>query len=229
MERFVAFFRGLWGMGTTALWTLLCSIPIILSAPFSPRGRLPYSLGRFWAWLILKSNGVRLERQGAAHIRKDRSFVFISNHVSHLDSLAIALCIPNTLRFVAKASLAKIPVFSQAARMARVIFIDRGDSSRSRKTLTTALADLSEGISALFFAEGTRSTDGRLQALKKGGVILALQTGLPIVPVAVLGSQRSALSCAQFMRAQRMPFSTSCRIRPGSLAASLGRVTIIRV
>ena len=176
-------------MGSTALWTLLVSVPIMLLAPFSPSGRAPYRFGRIWSWLVLKSNGVRLECLGREHIRKDRSYVFISNHVSHLDPPAVALCVPNTLRFVGKRSLARIPVFGLAARLARVIFIDRHDSSHSRESLNRCRADLHGGISALFFAEGTRSPDGRLQPFKKGGVILALQTGLPLVPVTVLGSR----------------------------------------
>ena len=177
-------------MGSTALWTLLVSVPIILLTPFSPSGRATYRFGRLWSWLVLKSNGVRLECLGREHIRKDRSYVFISNHVSHLDPPAVALCIPNTLRFVGKRSLARIPVFGLAARLARVIFIDRRDSAHSRETLNRCRADLRDGISALFFAEGTRSPDGRLQPFKKGGVILAIQAGLPLVPVTVLGSRR---------------------------------------
>jgi len=133
----------------------------------------------------------------------------MANHVSHLDPPAVALAIPNTLRFIGKLSLSRIPVFGPAARRAGVIFIDRGDSEKARKELNRTITALKNGVSTLFFAEGTRSADGRLLPFKKGGVMLALQTGLPVVPVTVTGSY------ALFPKKQWF-------IRPGTVHVEIG-------
>ena len=177
-----------WALTSVALYTLAVSLPILILAPFSRTGRVTYAMARVWSWLVLKTHRVQVEAEGLEKIAKDRSYVFISNHVSHLDSPAIALSVPNTLRFVGKASLSRIPVFGLATRLIKVIYIDRSDPQRAIETLNQAIEALRSGVSALFYAEGTRSPDGRLRAFKKGGVMLAMQAGLPIVPVTVVGS-----------------------------------------
>ncbi len=172
------------------IYTLLLAPFIIMTAPFS-RNRVPsYYLGKFWSWLILKTNGVKLVTHGMDNLSKKQSYVFISNHLSHLDTPALAIALPNQLRFVAKASLQNIPLFGFAARMAKMIFIDRDNSEKSIETINKTIKDLKNGISVLFFGEGTRSIDGEIKPLKKGGVILALKAGLPIVPITIVGSDR---------------------------------------
>jgi len=100
------------------------------------------------------------------------------------------VALKNPLRFVAKKSLTKIPVFGIAIRLARMIIIDRDDSKSARDAINRAVQDLKDGISAFFFAEGTRSLDGQLQKFKKGGIILALKAKLPIVPITIVGSYK---------------------------------------
>ncbi len=198
-----------WGFGTAGVYTLAAFGPIVLLALFSRSSRAPYAVGKLWSRCILRTNRVRLETIGLDKIDSGRSYVFIANHASHLDPPAIAVAIPNTLRFIGKSSLARIPVFGPAARRAGVIFIDRDDSQKSVAALNRTVAALAGGVSTLFFAEGTRSPDGRLLPFKKGGVMLALQTGLPIVPVTVTGS------FALFPKKQRF-------IRPGTMCVEIG-------
>jgi 1-acyl-sn-glycerol-3-phosphate acyltransferase len=102
----------------------------------------------------------------------------------------VAWTLSNTLRFIGKRSLEKIPLFGWAARRARVIFIDRSDSHKSIETINKAIKELRDGISAYFFAEGTRNFNGKLQSFKKGGVVLALKARLPIVPITILDSHK---------------------------------------
>ncbi|HHO77110.1 MAG TPA: 1-acyl-sn-glycerol-3-phosphate acyltransferase [Deltaproteobacteria bacterium] len=177
-----------WTILTTTVYTILIGIPIIVTAFFSKTGIIPYRLGIAWAWLIMKTNRVRIQIEGFEKIIRNRSYVFIANHSSNLDPPAIALALQNQLRFVGKKSLARIPVFGWAIKLARMILIDRSDGSNARNTINKAICELKDGISACFFAEGTRSLDGRLQKFKKGGVMLALKARLPIVPVTVVGS-----------------------------------------
>jgi 1-acyl-sn-glycerol-3-phosphate acyltransferase len=172
------------------VYTLLLCPLIIIAAPFS-RNRVPsYHLGRFWSWLILKTNRVKLVTHGMQNLLKKQSYVYISNHLSHLDTPALAVVLPNQLRFVAKASLQNIPLFGFAAKTAKMIFIDRNNSEKSIETINNTIEDLKNGISVLFFGEGTRSLDGIIKPMKKGGVILALKAGLPIVPITIVGSDR---------------------------------------
>jgi len=209
MEKFKAAALCAWGFGTAGIYTLAVFGPIVFLALFSRSGRASYAVGKLWARLILITNRVRLEITGLEKIDPGRSYVFIANHASHLDPPAIAVAIPNTLRFIGKASLSRIPLFGLAARRAGVIFIDRGNSHKTVADLNQAIAALTGGVSTLFFAEGTRSPDGRLLPFKKGGVMLALQAGLPIVPVTVTGSH------ALFPKGQRF-------IRPGTLCVTVG-------
>jgi len=198
-----------WGFATAGIYTVAAFVLIVLLIPFNRCSRAAYSVGKLWSRLILKTNRIRLDSVGLERIDPDRSYVFMANHASHLDPPAIAVSIPNILRFIGKRSLARIPVFGPAARMAGVIFIDRGDSERSVAALNRTIKVLKNGTSTLFFAEGTRSPDGRLLPFKKGGVMLALQAGLPIVPVTVTGSH------SLFPKKQWF-------IRPGTLRIEVG-------
>jgi 1-acyl-sn-glycerol-3-phosphate acyltransferase len=180
----------LWAASTTILYTLILGPTLLLLSLFSKSGRFPYKIGRFWAWLIMKTNRVKVSIEGLEKIDRARSYVFMSNHSSNLDPLAVAWKLSHPLRFIAKHSLEKIPLFGWAARRAKVIFIERSDSPKSIARINQAIRELKDGISAYFFAEGTRSVGGRLQAFKKGGVVLALKAKLPIVPISILGGHK---------------------------------------
>jgi 1-acyl-sn-glycerol-3-phosphate acyltransferase len=179
-----------WASVTTILYTLILGPTLLLLSLFSKSGRLPYKIGRFWAWLIMKTNRVKVNIEGLEKIDRERSYVFMSNHSSNLDPLAVAWKLSHPLRFIGKQSLEKIPLFGWAARRAKVIFIDRSDSPKSIARINQAIRELKDGISAYFFAEGTRNVGGKLQAFKKGGVVLALKAKLPIVPITILGGHK---------------------------------------
>ncbi len=180
----------MWSLFTTFLFTLLVGIPIILVALISKTGRTPYKLGRFYSWLVMKTNRVKLQVVENKNVFKQKSYIYISNHLSNLDPLAVSNSVPNPLRFIGKASLAKIPVFGWAAKMARTIFIDRTNSIKAVETINKSIRELKNGISAFFFAEGTRSTDGKMKPFKKGGIALAIKAKLPIVPVTIINSDK---------------------------------------
>jgi 1-acyl-sn-glycerol-3-phosphate acyltransferase len=133
---------------------------------------------------------VKLVVSGLEKLNSRASYVFVSNHLSHLDTPAVAVSVPHTLRFVAKKSLSRIPIFGWATKLGRMIFIDRADSEGAIETLNRAVAGLRNGISAYFFAEGTRSETGEMRPFKKGGFILAMKAKLPVVPITIVGSDR---------------------------------------
>jgi 1-acyl-sn-glycerol-3-phosphate acyltransferase len=180
----------LWTIVTTTAYTILLGIPAMAVALFGRSGRAFYRIGRLWAWLLLKTHRVKLVVTGQEKLDSRMSYVFVSNHLSHLDTPAVAVCVPHTLRFVAKKSLSRIPVFGWATKLGRMIFIDRADSAGAIETLNKAVSGLRNGISAYFFAEGTRSETGEMRPFKKGGFILAMKARLPVVPVTIIGSDR---------------------------------------
>jgi 1-acyl-sn-glycerol-3-phosphate acyltransferase len=177
-----------WTVLTTTVYTIVIGLPAMVVALFSPTGKAFFKMGRLWAWLVLKSNGVRLLASGLEKLDRNASYVFVSNHLSHLDTAAVAVTLPHTLRFVAKMSLSRIPIFGWATRLGKMIFIDRKDSAGAIAALNRAVAGLRDGVCAYFFAEGTRGETGEMRPFKKGGFILAMRARLPVVPVTIIGS-----------------------------------------
>lgn len=182
--------KSLWTAVTTIVYSLIIIPSLIISAPFSRKGRFLFYFGKTWSWLIMKTNGVKIHVEGLENLIKEKSYIFISNHTSNLDPPAVALSVGHVVRFVTKSSLRKVPLFGTACRLARMIFIDRDDATGAIGSLNAAIKDLRHGVSACFFAEGTRTDGGVLGRFKKGGVMLALKSGLPVVPVTVVDGWR---------------------------------------
>lgn len=171
-------------LGTAA--TSVISMIIML---FDRQGKSVQFIMSKWAWFLLKLAGVKIEVNGLENITQGESYIFISNHASLLDIPTVCLGLPFQLRFLAKKELFKIPLFGPALLSAGHIKIDRGNLESAVKSLKEAAIVLKKrGYSALVFAEGTRSLNGEVGRFKKGGVILALSMGIPIVPVSISGS-----------------------------------------
>src|SRR4029434_5862143 len=111
--------------------------------------------------------------------------ILISNHLSNFDIWCTMASMPMTVRFVAKKELLRLPIFGQAFALSDHIVIDRQDPESAITKINAAAANAPGGIGILFYAEGTRSRDGKIHEFKKGGVSLALRTGLPVVPMSV--------------------------------------------
>lgn len=156
---------------------------------FDRKGKsVRYMMNR-WAWFLLKIAGVKIEVKGLEKLTPGESYIFISNHASLLDIPAVCFGLPFQLRFLAKKELFKIPIFGPALLSAGHIRIDRGNLESAVQSLKEGAVVLKErGYSALVFAEGTRSLNGKVGKFKKGGVILALSMGIPIVPLSISGS-----------------------------------------
>ncbi|MGY1652832.1 HAD-IB family hydrolase [Geodermatophilus sp. SYSU D01119] len=126
--------------------------------------------------------GVRLDVQGAEHLAT-RPAVFLFNHQSQLDVLVLAKMLRGGFTAVAKKELANTPGFGLAFRLADVAFVDRADSGQARKALEPAVQRLRDGISLVIAPEGTRSVTPTLGPFKKGAFHVAMQAGVPIVPI----------------------------------------------
>lgn len=171
--------------------TLLVFPPIMISTLFTSKGNIAFQLSRVWAWIILTITGVRLSIRGKEKINKNRTYIIISNHQSHFDGPSVALTLGIQFRWVAKRELLKIPIFGNCLHACGNIFIDRNNREKSLNDIQEGINRLPKGVGVMFFAEGTRSTNGRLNEFKKGGFYAALKTGLPILPVTINGSSRA--------------------------------------
>jgi 1-acyl-sn-glycerol-3-phosphate acyltransferase len=177
-------FAGTAAVGLTGVFSTVVSALSLKEDPTDANRAL-----NAWARWVLASAGVRHEAVGLEHIPADGHVVFVCNHQSHYDALVNFAHIRKHTRYVAKAELFKIPVFGAALRLAGNIPVERTGGGGDRARLAEAARAVRERVSVLFFAEGTRSEDGLLRPFKKGAAALAIQAGVPVVPMAVSGTR----------------------------------------
>ncbi len=170
------------------LFSVLLLAAIMVAVVLRPGTDLYYRVARYWITGILKIFGCRLEVEGLEHLDEDGDYVFLANHRSLLDPPAIAVAVlPRVTRWVAKKELRRVPIFGRTLEMTGQIFIDRRDTGAAVQTLERHMGD--RGAIIIFFPEGHRAEDRGLLPFKKGGAVFAIRAGLPVVPVAVSGSE----------------------------------------
>lgn len=144
---------------------------------------------RWFAHRVVELLEVDLHASGAERVPPGRAYVYMSNHQSHLDIPMLYATLPSpTIRMLAKKELFEIPLWGKGLRAAEFIEVDRANPARARQSIDRAEELIRDGVSVWLAAEGTRSRDGRIAPLKKGGFHLALHTNTPIVPVAIRGT-----------------------------------------
>lgn len=132
---------------------------------------------------------VELVAHGGERLRADGSYVYMSNHQSHLDIPILYATLPSrTIRMLGKVELFKIPLWGRGLKAAEFISVDRSNHVRAVESIERAKELLRDGVSIYLAPEGTRSLTGKIGPLKKGGFHLALDTQTPIVPVAIRGT-----------------------------------------
>jgi len=143
---------------------------------------------RWFGQRVVELLDIQLTASGAERV-PSRAVVYMSNHQSHLDIPVLYATLPSpTIRMLAKAELFRIPLWGRGLRAAEFIEVDRSHHTRAVQSIEHAARLLRDGVSIYLAPEGTRSRDGRIGKLKKGGFHLALGTGAPIVPVAIRGT-----------------------------------------
>lgn len=180
-----------------ALWTLAMVpatvIGILLAAPFLGPRRAFFTVGPWYArsvgWFCRIPIAVTGWDGMPEAIREGRQpVIFMSNHESQLDPPILISALPIPAVYIAKQELKHVPFIGWAARMAGVIFIDRRDRDRAIASIQDASRQIRGGKSVVIFPEGTRSRTGEMLPFKKGGFALALDAGVPIIPIAICGS-----------------------------------------
>jgi len=169
------------------------------------RGRYIWRVAqRFWARWSLEKLGVHLSHSGLEHVDWSRPHILVSNHQSSLDILFMVALVPNG-RFVAKKEVLFFPVIGDAVCFGGQIVVDRGNHEQAMQAVRTGMETWPDS-NLIFFAESTRTRDGKLQPFKRGAFVMARDTGIPILPVAIIGAFE-ALPKGSLLR-----FATSPRI-----------------
>ncbi len=144
---------------------------------------------RWFGKRVVEVLGVHLTATGAERVPPGRAYVYMSNHQSHLDIPMLYATLPSpTIRMIGKQELFRIPLWGSGLRAAEFIAVDRSNHVRAMKSIAEAARLIRDGVSIYLAPEGTRSIDGRIGPLKKGGFHLAKDTATPIVPVAIRGT-----------------------------------------
>lgn len=142
---------------------------------------------RWWARWIAWSSGMRVVTHGRTAIDASRPHIYVANHVSIMDIPAILLAVPDH-GFVAKRELSRVPFFGAAARAVGVVYIDRENRKSAFAAYEEAAEKVRGGRSLIVFPEGTRGAEYGLREFKKGPFVLAIRSGVPIIPVVIHGT-----------------------------------------
>lgn len=177
-----------WLIPAISVCTVVLGALSLASLLADRRGRVAHRCARAWARLILATTGVRTSARGVEQVDRGASYVFVSNHQSIYDVPVLFAALPLQLRIIAKASLGRFPVLGWHLRWTGHLLVDRARAGAG--ALKQVARMMRRGHSLIVFPEGTRSADGRVGRFRRGLFLLAIDAGLPVVPVAVAGTRR---------------------------------------
>lgn len=176
----------------TSLFLFGCAFIIwCLTKPFDKRLVILHRFTSFWATLYLWTMPAwSVEATGREKIRKDATYMVVSNHQSQLDIL-VAFSLFFHFKWVSKAEVFTLPLIGWNMALNEYIQIKRGERQSVENMMRKCEAAIARGNSVYFFPEGTRSRDGRLKPFKPGAFILAKKMKIPILPIAINGSKNA--------------------------------------
>jgi 1-acyl-sn-glycerol-3-phosphate acyltransferase len=193
----------------TSSYIMIFIVPHIITAWLDPTANTPHMIARYWArWTLFCAN-VKVDVEGGENIPAGPA-IYMSNHASNFDVLAILGYLMVQFRWTVKRELFAIPLFGLAMRKCGYIMVDRVNHKKAIESMRIASEKIRSGTSIFIFPEGTRSNDGKLRfPFKKGGFHLALESGKPVVPVTVCGTYSI------------LP-KNSVKVRPGKIKIKIG-------
>ena len=210
---------------TTVAWTAWNALQLLFTLAFTASAialallvrlatgspRLPLRMAaRFWAPGLIGGAGARFAVEGADAIDWSKPRMLVANHQSIIDICALFRAVPVPLRFVLKAEMARVPFVGRYARAMGMVFIERDSRRAGAKLLREAVVLLHDGATLVVFPEGTRSRDGRVGAFKGGAFQTAIDAGVEVLPVAIVGA------------GDVLPPEGLFRVRPGPLVVRFG-------
>jgi 1-acyl-sn-glycerol-3-phosphate acyltransferase len=150
--------------------------------------RFFYRVAMWSAWTGVRLAGIRVQTVGLDRLDPQRTYVFMSNHVSNIDPPIMVPLIPRRTSVMVKKELFNYPILGRTMRIGSLVPVDRGNRESGIAAVRAAAAVLRRGINMLIYVEGHRSFDGRLLPFKKGPFYLAMECGVPVVPVTIAGT-----------------------------------------
>jgi len=183
------FFRAIFVIPFALFLTLLISLIALYKTLLLGRGAdSVQGLATWWAGSICRVSGVEVAVSGTEQLDPEKPYIFAANHQSQFDILVLQGFLGVNFRWLAKKELFAVPIWGAAMRGAGYIPIDRSHGRKAIKSLDEAAKKIGAGTSVIIFPEGTRSRDGKLHDFKAGAMVLAIKSGVPIVPVAIIGT-----------------------------------------
>ncbi len=174
-----------------AFWGLAAPLAALIGFPWTfitGDIRLLYRMFMFGAWNGVRLTGVRVRTVGLDKLDPSRSYIFMSNHVSNLDPPIITPLIPKRTSVMVKKELLSYPILGRAMRMGSFVPVDRGNRDAGIESVRIAKQVVQQGLNMAIYVEGHRSFDGKLMPFKKGPFYLAMECGVPVVPVTITGT-----------------------------------------
>jgi 1-acyl-sn-glycerol-3-phosphate acyltransferase len=171
-------------------YTVAACLYLMVATRFGSAARQADLWARGWGRLFIVCSGARVTIEGLEHVDRSRSYVCVSNHLSNLDAPYHLGLMPVGVRFLAKKELYKIPLFGSTLRAIGMVETDRRAHSPEvlRQINQRVAYVISIGRSLMIYPEGTRSRDGELHAFKKGAFRVAVQNQMPVLPIAIAGT-----------------------------------------
>ncbi len=177
-----------WLIPAIAVYTIVLGTMSIGSTLLGGHGHFAHRCAQWWSWLILATTGVRVSVEGLDRLTPGATYVFVANHQSIYDIPVLFAAVPFQLRIIAKASLGRFPFLGWHLRRSGHMLVDRRRPDR-QGIFHWATSLPSRGLSLIVFPEGTRSRDGMVAPFKAGSFFPAVQTGISVVPLSVVGSR----------------------------------------
>jgi 1-acyl-sn-glycerol-3-phosphate acyltransferase len=174
-----------WSLTVAGALLLIVGVPAILVSWAARRRHWLYPAALWGARNWLRLSGMKIQVRGRENLDPARTYVFIANHRSYLDTAAIFGHIGRRIGLLAKKELLRVPVMGYGMSYVNVMAIDRTNRESASKTVRAATDRLRSGVSFAIFAEGTRAGRGEFLPFKKGGFYMAMEAGVAIVPVAI--------------------------------------------
>ncbi|RMF59304.1 MAG: 1-acyl-sn-glycerol-3-phosphate acyltransferase [Calditrichaeota bacterium] len=170
--------------------TSIGAIIVMILGLFNRYSRFTYfQIVQRWARLVVWTSGTTVTVRGLEHIDSHKPYIVVSNHQSHMDIPVLIGYLPLHMTIIAKKELFRIPIFAQGMYAVGILKIDRSNRTRAFETLKKAEEVLKKyNISVLAFPEGTRSRNGMLQPFKKGPFVMAINSGIDILPITISGT-----------------------------------------
>lgn len=172
-------------------WALAAPVAALIGFPATfimGDVRVLYRLFMWGAAAGVWLTGVRIESVGLDQFDHSRSYIFMTNHVSNIDPPIQVPLIPRRTSVMVKKELFKVPILGKAMRMGSLVPVDRGNRDAGIEAVREAKAVIEQGVNMLIYVEGKRSFDGKLLPFKKGPFYMAVECGVPVVPITIVGT-----------------------------------------